>query len=129
MNYTLFVLIFAIGIWSYQKMPKEVFPSFDLDMVSVTGSYTGASVDILDKMAVVEIENNLKTLDGIKDMTTVISNGKFSIVLEFEKGRDRYDMLNKTKDAIALTFSNLPSDMDEPNAKLVTRSRDLIDIS
>jgi multidrug efflux pump subunit AcrB len=129
MNYTLFFLIFAIGIWSYQKMPKEVFPSFELDMVSITGNYTGASVDILDKMAVVDIENNIKSLDGVKDMTTVISSGKFSIILEFEKGKNRYDMLNKTKDAVALTLGNLPSDMDEPNVKLVTRSRDLVDIS
>ena len=55
-NYTLFVLVFAIGIWSYTKTPKEIFPSFDLDMISIKGSYTGASVDILDKMAVVEID-------------------------------------------------------------------------
>jgi len=129
MNYTLFVLIFAIGIWSYNKMPKEVFPSFELDMVTISGSYTGASVDILDKMAVVEIENNLKTLEGVKDMTTVISNGKFSIVLEFEKGVNRYDVLNKAKDQVTLTLGNLPSDMDEPTVKLVTRSRDLVDIS
>jgi len=52
MNYTLFVLIFIAGIWSYQKMPKEVFPSFELEMISINGHYTGTSVDILDKMAV-----------------------------------------------------------------------------
>ncbi|MBD3842808.1 MAG: efflux RND transporter permease subunit, partial [Campylobacterales bacterium] len=55
MNYTLFVLVFAIGIWSYTKMPKEIFPAFEMDMISIRGAYTGASVDILDKMAVTEI--------------------------------------------------------------------------
>ena len=58
MNYTLFVLIFAVGIYSYNKMPKEIFPSFELDMISIKGSYTGSSVDILDKMAVTQIEDN-----------------------------------------------------------------------
>ena len=45
-----------------QKTPKEIFPNFDLDMISVKGSYAGASVDILDKMAVTEIEDKLKIL-------------------------------------------------------------------
>ncbi|MDD3008998.1 MAG: hypothetical protein RBR70_10860 [Arcobacter sp.] len=44
-NYTLFILVFAVGVWSYTKTPKEIFPSFDLDMISIKGSYSGASVD------------------------------------------------------------------------------------
>jgi len=30
MNYTLFFLIIAVGVYSYIKIPKEIFPSFDL---------------------------------------------------------------------------------------------------
>jgi len=129
MNYTLFVLIFAIGIWSYNKMPKEVFPTFELDMVSINGNYTGASVDVMDKMAVVAIEDNVKAINGIADMTTVISPGKFSIIVEFKKGLDRYDVLNKVKDAVTLTLGDLPKDMDEPVVKLMDRNRDLVDLA
>jgi len=129
MNYTLFALIFALGLYSYNKMPKEIFPSFELDMISIKGSYTGASVDILDKMAVTQIEDNIKSLDGIVETTTVISPGKFTIILELQKGKDRYAMSNKVKDAIALTTGNLPSDMDEPKVTVLERNRDLINIS
>ncbi len=129
MNYTLFVLVFAIGIWSYNNTPKEIFPSFDLDMISVRGSYTGASVDILDKMAVSEIEDNLKNIDSVDVMTTVISPGSFSIVLELKKGKNRFNEADKIKDAIANVKSNLPSDMDEPTVNVLERSRSLIDIT
>ena len=129
MNYVLFILIFAIGIWSYIKMPKEIFPTFDMDMISISGSYSGASVDILDKMAVSEIEDNVKSLEGVIETTTVISPGKFSIILELQKGKDRYAMSDKVKDAVTLTKSNLPSDMDEPSVTVMERSRDLINIS
>lgn len=129
MNYTLFVLIFAVGIWSYNKMPKEIFPTFELDMVSITGSYSGTSVDILDKMAVVKIEDNVKSLDGVKDMTTVISPGRFTIILELQKGLDRYNMVDKVKDAVALSKSDLPSDMNEPSVTVVERQRNLMDIA
>ena len=129
MNYVLFFLIFAIGIWSYNKMPKEIFPTFEMDMVSISGSYTGASVDILDKMAVSQIEDNVKSLEGVIETTTVISPGKFTIVLELQKGKDRYNMANKVKDAVALSKGDLPSDMDEPTVRVVERSRDLINIA
>ena len=129
MNYTLFVLVFAIGIWSYNNTPKEIFPSFELYMISVKGSYSGASVDILDKMAVNEIEDNIKNIDSVDTITTVISPGSFSIILELKKGKDKYNEANKIKDAIALVKSNLPSDMDEPTVNALERSRSLIDIS
>ena len=128
-NYTLFFLIFALGIWSYSKTPKEIFPSFELDMISIKGSYTGASVDILDKMAVTEIEDNLKNIDSVDTMTTIISPSRFSIVLELKKGFDKYQESDKIKDIIALTKSNLPSDMDEPTVKTLDRTRTLLDIS
>lgn len=129
MNYTLFFLIFAIGIWSYNKTAKEIFPNFELDMISISGSYSGASVDILDKMAVTEIEDNLKNITGIKEITTVISPSRFSIILELNKGENKYNIADKVKDTITLTKSNLPSDMDEPSVNVIERYKKLIDVS
>ncbi|WP_428026577.1 efflux RND transporter permease subunit [Arcobacter sp.] len=129
MNYTLFILIFAIGIWSYTKTPKEIFPSFDLDMISIKGSYTGTSVDILDKMAVTEIEDNIKNIDSIDTISTVISPGKFTIILELKKGEDRFREADKIKDVITLIKTNLPSDMDEPSVNVLDRTRTLADVT
>jgi multidrug efflux pump subunit AcrB len=129
MNYTLFILVFAVGIWSYNKTAKEIFPAFDLDMISIKGSYTGASVDILDKMAVIEIEDNIKNIDGIEQVATIITSGRFSIVIELKKGFNKYNIANKVKDAVTLTKGNLPSDMDEPSVNVLERSKGLIDIT
>lgn len=128
-NYTLFILVFAVGVWSYTKTPKEIFPSFDLDMISIKGSYSGASVDILDKMAVSEIEDKIKNYDSIDTMSTIISPGKFTIVLELKKGFNKYVEADKLKDSISLIKTNLPSDMDEPSVNTLDRSRTLVDIS
>ena len=128
-NYMLFILVFAVGIWSYNKTPKEIFPSFELEMISIKGSYSGASVDILDKMAVTEIEDNIKNLDSVDVMTTVISPGSFSIIVELKKGKNKYNEANKIKDTITLVKRNLPSDMDEPSVNVLNRSRSVVDIS
>ncbi len=128
-NYTLFILVFAVGIWSYTKTPKEIFPSFDLDMISIKGSYSGASVDILDKMAVSEIEDKIKNIDSIDTMSTIISPGRFTIVLELKKGYNKYVEADKIKDAISLVKSDLPSDMDEPSVNTLEKTGTLVDIS
>ena len=128
-NYTLFILIFAVGIWSYTKTPKEIFPSFDLDMISIKGSYAGASVDILDKMAVTEIEDNIKNIDSIDTISTVISPGKFTIILELKKGEDKYREADKIKDVITLIKTNLPSDMNDPSVNVLDRTRTLVDVT
>lgn len=98
-------------------------------MISISGSYSGASVDILDKMAVTEIEDNLKNITGIKEITTVISPSRFSIILELNKGENKYNIADKVKDTITLTKSNLPSDMDEPSVNVIERYKKLIDVS
>jgi multidrug efflux pump subunit AcrB len=129
LNYLLFILIFAIGIFAYTKTPKEIFPTFELDRIVVSGSYGGASVDILDKMAVSELEKDIKSIEGIEEMTTVVVPGRFTIVVELQKGKDRYNIADKVKDAVSLNLSNLPSDMDEPSVRVPETTRNLMDIT
>ncbi len=128
-NYLLFVLVFCAGIYAYIKTPKEIFPSFELDMISITGNYSGASIDILDKMAVKDIEDEIKNVDGIKEMATIISSSRFNIILELEKGVNRYNTADKIKDAISLAKQNLPDDMDDPTVNVLEIKRDLMNVA
>jgi multidrug efflux pump subunit AcrB len=98
-------------------------------MISINGHYTGSSIDMLDKMAVKEIEAGLKNIDGIDKMATVISSGKFNIILELEKRVNKYNTADKVKDAVTLTKQYLPSDMDEPTVNVLEVKRDLMRIA
>ncbi|HIO91203.1 MAG TPA: efflux RND transporter permease subunit [Campylobacterales bacterium] len=129
MNYLLFFLVFATGIYSYNKTPKEIFPSFELDMIAITGSYAGSSIDILDKMAVKTIEEEIKNISEVDSISTIITPGKFNIILELEKGADRYNCSNKVKDAISIAKQNLPSDMNDPWVKVLEIKKDLLNIT
>ena len=129
LNYFLFVLVFMTGIVLYTKTPKEIFPSFELDMVLVQGHYTGSSIDMLDKMAVKEVEERLQNIDGITKMSTIISAGRFNIYLELDKRVNKYNIANKIKDIVAYSKQYLPSDMDEPTVNVLDIKRDLMHIS
>ena len=129
MNYLLFLLIFLTGIYSYTKTPKEIFPSFELNMVAISGGYTGASIDILDKMVVKRIEDELKNIDGVKEMSTIITPARFNMILELEKRVDKYNTANKIKDAISITKQYLPNDMNEPMVQVLSTGKGLMAVA
>lgn len=128
-NYTLFFLLFALGIYSYSHIPKEISPEIEPDSVTVRGHYSGASVDILNKMVVQEIENETKNINGVTSITSAISPGSFSVILEIDKSKNKIKMTQEIQDAISLIMPDLPSDMDEPLVRGVAHSRSIMHIS
>jgi multidrug efflux pump subunit AcrB len=128
-NYTLFLLLFIVGIYSYTQIPKEISPTIEPNSVTIRGSYSGASVDILNKMAVQSIEDETKNIDGVKSVTSVISPGRFSVILELSKRANKIKVSEDVKDAISSIKSNLPSDMNEPIVKNVAHARSIMHVS
>jgi len=128
-NYTLFFLLFALGIYAYIQTPKEISPVIEPNSVSIRGSYSGASVDTLNNMAVSEIEDEVKNIVGVSNVTSVISPGRFSIILELEDGADKEKVTSDVEDALALVQVNLPSDMHEPTIRGVAHARSIMHLS
>ncbi len=128
-NYTLFFLLFGVGIYAYTQIPKEISPEIEPDSITIRGSYPGASVDTLNKMAVQEIEDEVKNIVGVDSVTSIVSPGRFSIALELDKRVEKTAIIRETEDAIALIKTNLPSDMDDPVIGGVAHSRNIMQVS
>lgn len=129
MNYTLFILIFAVGIYAYTKIPKEIAPVVEPETLSIFGSYQGASVDALNSMAVSEIEADINNVVGVKNITSIVSPGQFVITLELEKGIEKADVQKDVEDVLATLQSTLPSDMDLPLVRSMEHSKSLMHIA
>ncbi|MEA3354809.1 MAG: efflux RND transporter permease subunit [Campylobacterota bacterium] len=129
LNYMLLFFIFILAVFSYFKIPKEIFPPSSLDSISITGSYNGASSDMLDLMAVSKIEDELANLSQADTISTVVKTGYFNIRVDLKGGNDISKVVDDVKDIITKTKSNLPSDMDEPSVKEITHSFPLITVA
>jgi multidrug efflux pump subunit AcrB len=129
LNYLLLFFIFILAVFSYFKIPKEIFPPSSLDAISITGSYAGSSSDILDKLAVKEIEDELKSLSEIDTISTVVKTGFFNIKVDLKSGYEINDIVDDVKDIISKTKTNFPTDMDEPIVKEVVNSFPLITVA
>ncbi|MGE4397357.1 MAG: efflux RND transporter permease subunit, partial [Sulfurimonas sp.] len=126
LNYAILAFLIFMGVHAYQNIPKEIFPDVELDKISVLGSYRGASANVMDKMAVRDIEDELSNISGIDKTETTITPGAFAILLTLNESANREITLGRVKDAIALSRQYLPSDMNEPVARLLDKTRSLI---
>ncbi len=129
LNYAILFFLIFMGINSYVAIPKEIFPDAQLEQISVIGSYGGTSASVMDKMAVRDIEDELSNVTGIKKTETTITPGAFAILLTLDENINREITLGRVKDAIALTRQYLPSDMNEPVARLLDKTRSLIKVA
>ncbi len=125
-NHILMAFMLLLSIFAYQNIAKEIFPASTLDQISVSGAYVGASADVLDKMVVTQIEDELKSLSEIDTIYTTIQNGLFNLSADIKPGNDTQLVLSDVKDIIANVRRDLPSDMDEPIAKIVVHDYPLL---
>lgn len=128
LNHMLLFFLFVLAIFSYIKIPKEIFPPASLDAVMISGTYIGASSDLLDKMAVEDLEDELTSLDEVGDINSVIKNGYFSIMVKLKDGFKSNDVIDDVKDVVTKTKVNFPSDMDEPIVKEALHTIPLITV-
>ncbi len=129
LNYMLLLFIFMLSVFSYFKIPKEIFPPSSLDAISITGTYVGSSSDMLDLMAVSKIEDDLANINEADTISTVVKSGFFNIKIDLKRGYEVSEVIDDVKDIVSKTKSNLPADMEEPIVKEVTHSFPLITVA
>ncbi|GGD34108.1 multidrug transporter AcrB [Malaciobacter pacificus] len=123
------LFVFLLALFAYFKIPKEIFPPSTLDAVAINGFYSGASSELLDKIAVADIEDELLGLSSIDTISSTIKNGSFSIRADLKEGYESNIVVDDVKDIVTKIKTNLPSDMDEPTVKALEHAFPLINIS
>jgi len=122
LNHMLLFFIVVASVFAYINIPKEIFPPMANDKVTITGGYVGASADVLDKMVVKSIEDDLKNVSEIESVDTIIKNGSFLIRADIKPNSENMKVLGDVKDIITSVKRDLPSDMSEPIAKIKTKT-------
>ncbi len=126
LNHILLTFILMLSIFAYLNIPKEIFPPMNMDKISISGGYVGTSADVLDKMVVQTIEDDLQNIDELEEIVTSIKNGSFSIRADIKTGADNINVLNDVKDIVSSVKKDLPADMNEPVAKIQVHAFPLV---
>ena len=73
------VFIIVVGIMAMYKIPLDMFPSVDFDIVTVSTSYPGAPAEDVEKFVTIPIEKELKGISGIKEIQSSSDEGSSKI--------------------------------------------------
>ena len=118
------VLLFVLvaGSLAYRDIPKESEPDIDIPIIYVTISHDGISPEDAERLLIRPIEQELKTIEGIKEMRSTGYEGGANVLLEFEAGFDADAALRDVREGVDLAKTNLPGATDDPEVHEVNFS-------
>ena len=109
----LMVMMLLAGFWSVKQLNTQFFPTFDINYVSVTTVWSGASASDMEELVTTALEQQLRDVDYVKEITSTSSESASVITLEFEENADMSLAVAQVKERVDLT-RNLPSGSDTP---------------
>ncbi len=110
------VIIIVFGIYSYMVLPRESDPDITIPYVFVSTSYRGVSPSDIETAVTIEIEKKLKSIEGVKKIQSVSSEGLSSINIEFMTGIEIDKALQDVKDKVDEAKGELPADLEDDPA-------------
>lgn len=111
--YVLAIIISIFGIISYNTIPKEQFPELVIPTIIVNTVYPGTSPTDMENLVTRPIEKNLKSINGVKKITSNSIQDFSTIVVEFNTDVEVADAKQKVKDAVDKSKSDLPNDLPQ----------------
>jgi multidrug efflux pump subunit AcrB len=112
----LVITIFLLGLVNYFQLPRRLNPEIKIPIVSVFTLLPGASPEDIETLVTVPLENELKGVDGLDQITSSSTNSVSSIVLQFVSTVSQ----DKAKDAVTSAIegiSGLPGEAEKPVIK------------
>ena len=116
-------LLLAAGWITYKNLPKELWPDIQLPFIYVMLSLEGVSPNDAERLLARPMEQQLRTIEGLKEFRSLAYLGGGSVVLEFQAGYDIDKALDDVREKVDVAKPDLPEDADEPFVQEVAFSR------
>jgi multidrug efflux pump len=108
--YVLVFIIAVFGLINYYTIPKEQIPEIVIPMININTIYPGTSPSDMENLVTRPLEKNLKSMSGVKKITSRSVQDFSAIIVEFNTGIEIKDAKQKVNDAVDKTKKDLPTD-------------------
>ncbi|MGM0375271.1 MAG: efflux RND transporter permease subunit [Bacteroidota bacterium] len=123
----LMIILLAGGVWTMYNMQKEVFPDFQLDIVDVSVVYPGAAPEEVEYGILMPVEEAVRGVQGIKEVTSTAREGSGYVQIELVPGTERMKAFQDIQQAVN-RIRTFPDDIEEPEVVLQARQRDVMEV-
>ncbi len=124
----LMIILLGGGIWMMYNIQKEVFPEFQLDIVNVSVTYPGAAPDEVEQGILLPVEEAIRGVPGIREVTSTAREGSGSISIELLASTDRMKTFQEIDQAVN-RIRTFPDDIEEPEVQLLEQQREVMQIA
>ncbi|MGD9342623.1 MAG: efflux RND transporter permease subunit [Desulfuromonadales bacterium] len=125
-NLLMFVLL-AGGLLVSGQIKKEVFPDFELDRISIRVAYPGSSPEEVEQGIILAIEEAVRGIEGIKEMTSTAAEGSGSVSIELHTDADQQKSYQDVRQEVD-RIRTFPEDAEDPQVSLQTRRREVLSL-
>ena len=113
-----FFLLMVLGWQSFNALPITRFPNIDVPLVAVSVGQSGAAPAEMESQVTKEIEDAVAGLTGAKRVTSTVTDGISTTVIEFRMEVPTDKAVQDVKDAVDQIRDDLPGGIEAP---IVTR--------
>ena len=113
------VFIIASGVATYITIPKESTPDVNIPIIYVSLSQTGISAEDSERLLVKPIEDEVKSVEGIKEVRSTAYSGGGNVVLEFDAGFNADHAMQDVRAQVDRAKGELPDEANEPTVSEV----------
>lgn len=111
-NLFMWILIVG-GIWGALSIQKQVFPNIEVNYISVRVPYLGAAPQEVEQGVILKVEEAIKDLEGIKQITSRASEGMGTVTIEAEEDYDIQNLLDEVKVQVD-AIPSFPGNTEKP---------------
>ncbi len=108
------ILVVIFGVIGFSYLGVREFPSVDPPIITVTTNYPGANPDVIESQITEPLEESINGVSGIRTLSSVSSDGRSTITVEFDLSVDLDAAANDVRDKVSGAVRNLPQDSDPP---------------
>ncbi|MCQ6956659.1 efflux RND transporter permease subunit [Mucilaginibacter aquariorum] len=118
--YVLIFMITVLGLVSYNNLPKENFPDIEIPKIFVTTTFLGQSPQNVENLVTRQLEKKLKSLKGLKKVTSNSVQNVSIITAEFQTDVEIKDAKIDVQDAVDKAKQDLPQNDDNFKEPIVS---------
>ncbi|WP_415403461.1 efflux RND transporter permease subunit [Tateyamaria sp. SN3-11] len=107
------LLSLTVGTVAYVSLPKEGEPDIEIPTLVISVPFSGISAADSETLLIKPMETELADLDGLDRMTSTAAEGYANVVLEFEFGWDKTQVMADVRDAMDSAESEFPDGYEQ----------------
>jgi multidrug efflux pump subunit AcrB len=98
--YVLIAVILFLGASAYFSMPRESFPEIKETKIYISSLYPGNTAEDIEKLITDPLEDELKTVSNVVEITSTSQEDYSMIIVEFDENISVEGALQKVKDEV-----------------------------